>query len=382
MLSRIRKIAFWVCLLLSLTGAGEAAAQSLDARAPSPVRRNEIVGRIGARDLGDSRLTDHFYTFAGTPGDVLITIETQNLNGDIDVFTAGSLRPVLKLALYAELTNPVTKNIYLRQREELILRIEARTPNDDDGIYRIRFSGSFEPIAAAAGEAEETAASVPANRKGKRVSSVGARIEDPTPPPVDVPASSSAERTSTTTEDPSPLTIKKEPVAEPTPRTARNTRTRPAASPRRTTIKPAAPSTEKETASKPVTTNGETETIAETKPEPTPAKTTSAPRRSSTSARNRNSKRNTPVVTPAEKTSTPTPTESTEAATPLDPAAALEELRNSKLIIELLDGTRYEKPMLSIRRVSVENGHVIVVERDGKIERIRLSTVVKMSIGP
>ena len=58
---------------------------------------------------GDSRLTDHFYAFTGTPGDLVIAIETQNLNGDMDVFTAGGLRPVLKVALYAEIGSPVSK---------------------------------------------------------------------------------------------------------------------------------------------------------------------------------------------------------------------------------------------------------------------------------
>jgi hypothetical protein len=58
-------IGAFLTLLLALT----ATAQSLDARFPSPVRSNEVVGRIAARDIGDARLTDHFYTFAGTPGD-------------------------------------------------------------------------------------------------------------------------------------------------------------------------------------------------------------------------------------------------------------------------------------------------------------------------
>ena len=66
-------------------------------------------------------------------------MQSQNLNGDIDVFTAGTLRPLLKLTLYAEIASPVTKGIYLRKREDLILRVEARSPNDDEGTYRLTF---------------------------------------------------------------------------------------------------------------------------------------------------------------------------------------------------------------------------------------------------
>ena len=130
-LTRRRNGAALLSLAFILLLATQAAAQSIDPNAPSPVRSNSITGRIGARDLGDARLTDHYYALVGTPGDLLITVNSTNLNGDIDVFTATTLRPLLKLTLYAESTAPVTKGIYLRKREDLILRVEARSPNDD-----------------------------------------------------------------------------------------------------------------------------------------------------------------------------------------------------------------------------------------------------------
>src|SRR5215467_7585260 len=83
---------FVLVLLLSL--AGFVCAQSTDPNAPSPVRNNTVTARIAARDLGDARLTDHYYAFTGTPGDLLITIQSDNLNGDIDIFTATTLRPL------------------------------------------------------------------------------------------------------------------------------------------------------------------------------------------------------------------------------------------------------------------------------------------------
>ena len=217
------------CLLIALKSV---QSQSLDARSPSPIRSNEIVGRISARDLGDPRLTDHFYTFSGTPGDLLIKVEARNLNGDIDVFVAGSLRPVLKLAVYAEATSPVTKSIYLRHREEFILRVEARTPNDDDGIYHLRFGGSFEPMVGGqeAEEATDTIRNLP-SRRGKRVSSVGARIEEPTPPRV--------EAAMAPTPEPTPLNVDTPVPPEPKVDTPAETAVKPAAPAPTARVRPA-----------------------------------------------------------------------------------------------------------------------------------------------
>src|SRR5215213_4040308 len=191
---------FAVAILLLAVAC--VSAQSIDPNAPSLVRSNSVTGRIAARDLGDARLTDHYYALTGTPGDLLITINSQNLNGDIDVFTAGTLRPLLKLTLYAESSAPVTKGIYLRRREDLILRIEARSPNDDEGTYRLYFGGSFEPIVGGPEIAEAetpavTETTTPGGRKTKRVSSVGARIEEPEPPVTEV-------ATATPTPEPTP----------------------------------------------------------------------------------------------------------------------------------------------------------------------------------
>src|SRR5215218_11465642 len=98
-------------LVVFLLAVGSVSAQSIDPNTPSPVRSNSVTGRIAARDLGDARVTDHYYAFTATPGDLLITVQGNNLNGDVDVFTAISLRPLLKLTLYAEIPTPVTKGI-------------------------------------------------------------------------------------------------------------------------------------------------------------------------------------------------------------------------------------------------------------------------------
>ena len=85
----------WVGLLLTVF-ASIVVGQSTDVAWPSPVRTNEVRGTIPARDLGDPRVTDHFYAITGMPGDLLITVDSRNFNGDVDVFTASSLRPLLK----------------------------------------------------------------------------------------------------------------------------------------------------------------------------------------------------------------------------------------------------------------------------------------------
>src|SRR6188474_704979 len=85
-------------LLLVLSASwldGSACAQSTDIASPTAVRTNEVLGTIAARDIGDPRLTDHFYAFSGRPGDLLITIDSRNINGDVDVFTTSGLRPLL-----------------------------------------------------------------------------------------------------------------------------------------------------------------------------------------------------------------------------------------------------------------------------------------------
>ena len=311
---------FAVAILL-LTVAS-VSAQSIDPNAPSPIRSNSVTGRIAARDLGDARLTDHYYALVGTPGDLLITVNSSNLNGDIDVFTATTLRPLLKLTLYAESAAPVTKGIYLRKREELILRIEARSPNDDEGTYRLSFGGSFEPIVGgpeiAEAETPATETTTPGGRKTKRVSSVGARIEEPEPPVTEV--------------------VTATPTPEPTPE------------------------------AKPVETPAAT-------PEKSPEAVTEKP------APVRNTRGRRPAGRrPAPRVrETPPPVATVETPKPKpEPEPEI----GPRLVIETNDGTLINRSMSTVRRVTVENGQVVVTGKDGKIDRILLVNVVRMSIAP
>ena len=335
----MKNVVRW-CALVVVIGSTAASlcAQSLDPNTPAPVRTNSVEGRIVARDLGDSRLTHHYFAFTGTPGDLLITVQTQNLNGDIDVFTATTLRPLLKITLYAESSSPVTKGIYLRKRESLVLRIEARSPNDDQGIYRLSFGGSFEPIVGGPdiAEAETAATDTPAPSPGtRRVSSVGARIEEPARPASEVAAAPTPEPTP----EPSPEAKPVETPAREGEKPAETESVRPAPTrnprgrrtpPRRTTSRPT------ETARRPAEEPKATETARRPEEEPKPAE--------------------------------PKP----EPAPEIGP----------RLVLETSDGTLINRPMSGIKRVTVENGQVVVVGRDGKITRFLLVNVVRMSISP
>lgn len=311
------------CVLIFLfLIATSVAAQSIDPNVPSPVRSNTVEGRIAARDLGDARVTDHYYTLTGTPGDLLITVQSNNLNGDIDVFTAGTLRPLLKITMYAEIASPVTKGIYLRKREDLILRVEARSPNDDEGTYRLRFGGSFEPMVGGP-EITEAETTEPAIRTPgtRRVTSSGARINEPEPPRTEVAAT---------------------PTPEPTP----------------------GPTPE----AKPVE-------IPASKPERSPEVETERP------APTRNTRGRRPAGRrPSPRTRDTTAT--TETPAPKPPPVEPEPEVGPRLVIETNDGTLINRSMSTVRRVTVENGQVVVTGKDGKIDRILLANVVRMSISP
>lgn len=329
------------CLCLSVRIVN---AQSADITRPAPITTNEVTASIAARDLGDARSTDHFYAFTGTPGDLLITVDSRNMNGDVDVFTAAGLRPLLKFSIYAGGSGPITKSIYLRQRQDLILRVEARTPNDDEGVYRIHFGGAFESIAGGALLAENedslaqpSVAGTQAGKKGRRVSSVGARIEEP--PETDVAAAASPE--------PTPAEAAEETKAEaPKPAAGNPRNRRPARGIKRTDSSQPAETAGSETEASAVAPGETSAPVSENKP---------APRRGS--RRGATKRATTPEPEPEPNT-------------------------GPKLVIETNDGTLIEHYMSSVRRVTVEAGLVVIIGKDGKIQRVVLANVVRMTIAP
>src|SRR5689334_411163 len=207
-----------VALLLSTQ---VSRAQSNDQTLPTAVLTNEINGTIRALDVGDSRLTRHYYAFEATPGDLAITVNSRNLNGDVDVFTAVTFRPLLKISIYANTIPPeVTKGIYFRSRQILILRVEARSPDDDPGSYRITFGGSFHPFSGGIAVAENTESTSESTTSGsgRRLSSVGATIPGPPEPKAE---EAKTEEKPPETEPPKETEPKPEPKPKPTRTTTR-----------------------------------------------------------------------------------------------------------------------------------------------------------------
>jgi hypothetical protein len=352
------KLIITLSFLTVLVFATSVGAQSTDQSLPTPILSTDVSGKIVALDVGDPRATRHFYAFAANPGDLLVTVDSKNLNGDIDVFTAITFRPLMKTTVYASSqSGSVTKGIYLRAHQILILRVEARTPNDDPGSYHIHFGGSFEPFSGGIPVAENTENTESSEKAGSnRLSSVGATIPRPPaemtetavakPTPSPEPA---AEKPAETTE------TEKTETAKPATNTARRTTTRPGRRgnrPAPTKTKPAEAKTESTTPAEPAVTEPKVEpsTKTETSEQPQPDKSVSEK--------------------PSETTEKPKPQE-------LLPQPGI-----TRLIIEEKDGTRIERPMSTVRRVIVEGPTIVIVLKTGKIERIAMSDVSRVAIEP
>ncbi|HYP02020.1 MAG TPA: hypothetical protein VER76_17650 [Pyrinomonadaceae bacterium] len=376
-------------LLCAAAAQSSVFAQSIDLNAPTPVISNEISGRILPLDVGDSRATRFFYTFNGLQGDLELTVESNNLDGDIDIFLANNLRPLTKVTLYAGGgASRAAKTIYLRREEPLILRVQARTPNDAEGTYRIRLGGAFKPATRlasdpAAAPVDETAAtnSSPArsaDRKVRRVSSVGARIEEP----VTEVAREESEKTADAPEPP-PVTPKRAPT---TARPAR-TRTPPRRAPRTDAARRNSPKADTSDAAKNDTSKPETDTNETAKaearaasdaaekaatPKPERARPVRVPR--ARNNRNTTTARRTGAAPPADAVAVP--------STPAETSATPPEAPGTRLVLVMRDGETFVRNMSSVRRVTVERGMLLIVSKNGTVERQPMSSVLRMSIEP
>ena len=366
----------------ALLAAASPRAQSVDPNSPTPVVSNEIAGSIAPLDIGDARSTRFFYTFNGLPGDLELTVESSNLEGDVDIFLAGNMRPLTKVTLYAGSgSSRSSKTVYLRRDEPLILRVQARTPNDAEGTYRIRLGGAFKPAARlAANEAapgESTAANsspaTAANSKARRVSSVGARIEEP------VPEIAKEEPAAAATPEPTPLAAK-------APANPRPARTRAGA--RRNSRAEAA----RRNTSNRGTVEGDAAKAGSSKNEMgDPAIADDGARNDNVAAEKpATPERARPVRVPRARNNRSS-TSTRRAATPPTGADAAPRSENTpspaatasvRLVLVMRDGETFERDMAGIRRVTVENGVLVIISKNGKTERQPMNAVLKMSIEP
>lgn len=320
------------------------SAQSINQNYPTPVSSNVLNGTIAARDIGDARLTTYFFTFDGSQGDVFINVKTENLDGDIDVFTRDNLRPLTKITVIADpATGETGRVIYLRKPEKLILRIQGRTPNDEAATFNLRFAGSFVAVQPATGNDLSGLPEIRTESQTDiRVNSVGTIIEvKPTPrqtvaqtelPPENVPKNEA----------------KAEAAAAAAKTNARKRAVRPARKPARKTVESSA-----------ATVNSETSDASDKNKEPEkPPVKNAAPgnrRRAERNAAGKNSSEN-------KKASEPNP------------------LENVRLIIELKDGTKIERVMSEVLRVGVDKGTLTLITKDGRISRYSILDVSRMTI--
>jgi len=345
-----------------------AQGQSDDPAFPTPITTNEISGVIPARDIGDPRLTTYYFIFNGNRGDVFLNIVTNNFNGQIDVFTAQGQNPRTKVTIYAD--NPERETgrvIYQRQPEQLIVRIQGRTPNDDPASYQLKFAGSFAPITGAAAEnTNEFPELRPRPDSDARVNSVGTLLPKKPEPAVDeVP------------QTPDPVRAEGDEAAAPRPGeeiAAAEETDEPAELDTPTEDPPA----EKERAPAPVSKPVVVITD-DLKPEPEKA------REVTVDVKERSADDVSAIVTveraPDEviENAEPEVPESRESAKkpeeqPVNP------LSRVFLKVEMKDGSRFERKMTEVASVNVVNGMLTIVFIDGTTREIDILSVLKMTI--
>lgn len=361
------RIAIIFCVLCGLFLS--VKAQSTNQNFPTAVTTNEISGKIVARDIGDSRLTNYFYAFNGNQGDVFINVQTSNFNGDIDIFTADNLKPLTKITIYADLSESETGRIvYLRKPEKLILRIEGRSPNDDAATFKIKFAGAF---AAITNVNETDKPEVPQvkteNQTDVRVNSVGTIIEvipKPTPAPKKTVAKIEPEPEPEKTEtSPKNKKRKVEKKVEETPTAKKEEVAKTTVIIEKTSEPKVRETVETPRESKPevITTDElpqpkEEEKTEENKPEVsakiTIEKTPETPKAKTTG-----------------KKSTKKPTKPTEP----------NPLENIRLIVLFKDGTKIERPMSDVLKVSVDKGLLTIISKSGAVGRYSILDVAKMT---
>ncbi len=325
-------------MLLLLCCAVVIGAQSGSQNFPTPLRSNELSGTIAARDIGDSRLTTHYYTFVGNQGDIFINVVTGNFDGDIDVFTADTLKPLTKIVVYSDAPDSETgRVIYLRQNQKLILRIEGRSPNDKPATYRLKFAGSFAPSedAIAADDPTVKAKNEDADVKVNSAGTIVAVRPKPTPTPAEAESvpKSDADKKPEKSEVSKNVKPSKQPASTPNEPRPEVVVTDPL---------PADP------VAKP-------DKVAEPDKRPTPKPQTR------------------PATKPVPKTELKPPPKSTPSPEP-DPLA------NVRLIVLFKDGSRIERPMTEIIKLSIDKGILTIINKNGSIGRYKLTDIAKMTV--
>jgi len=353
---------YWF-LMIVFTAA--AYGQSTDQLFPTPVRTTEITSSIKARAIGDPRLTTYYYTFEGRQGDVFINVQSTNFTGDIDVYVLPGQVPMTKIVVYGDQPETETgRVVYLRKPERLLLRIQGRSPGDEDASVRIKFAGSFAVSQLDDSGAPDVPKVESTAETNVRVNSVGTILEvipKATPTPAAV-----AERSEVVADEPkSDAKIEEEKEAA---------------------------KKEDAAATEPVTVSRKVEVLVTDPVKPEESVKDPAPRRAT--ARNRRTR---PAPTPkieekaveepaAEKAADPPPRTTTRssrrrrAATRPDEETQPDPMANIRLVVYFKDGSTIDRPMNEVLRFSVERAVLTVISKNGTIGRYNMTEVARVSI--
>ena len=336
-----------------LMAAAAAFGQSVSQEFPTPISANELSGTIKARDLGDSRLTTYYYALNGDQGDLFLNLVTRNFTGDIDIFTVNGLRPMTKIVVYADYSESETgRAIYLRKPEKLLLRIQGRSPNDDEATFRLKFAGSFVAMRSddvPPGPELPRVSQEPAG--GVRVNSVGTILPS-------LPKAAESQPSATRSETESVLARLPEKgvaIEEKPSKPIEGERAEP---------KPGEKSVAAPTASRRSSRN---------RP---PAKLPPLPERSITEAPEKRADEK-----GADNAGFRTLTDKRAARSAEEPAEPkVDPLASINLVIQFKDGNTLERKMSEVTRFSVDKGVLVVVLKTGGTTRYPIVDVAKVTI--
>lgn len=349
----ILKVALAVAALATF-----AHAQSSSQSFATPVTTNEISGIVKARDVGDARLTTYYYTFEGDQGDLFVNVLTKNFTGDIDVFAASGMRPLTKIVVYADLAeNETGRVIYLRKPEKIILRVEGRSPGDDDASFRIKFAGSFVASKEQAPTEPELPKANVENTSGITVNSVGTIIAvrpKPTPTPIETDVAA----------------VAKEPEPEPKAAEEKPDDDAPEQPPKKETpsvivTEGVVPETKSKTTVARRTTTRRSRTRRTAPPKPAADEPANPTEETPDAPKADEAKAETPART--RRTRTPKPE-------PVDPMA------NIRLVILFKDGRTIERPMSEVFKFGMERAILTVISKDGRVGRYPMIEISKVTI--
>jgi hypothetical protein len=329
-------------------------AQSPLADHPTPVTANEINGVIKPRDLGDARLTTHYYWFDGGQGDVFINLNSKNFAGDVDVFVQNGLKSLTKIVVYADFGEVETgRVIYLRKPERILLRVQGRTPNEEAATYRLKFAGSF--VAAVPNEKDIEMPTVAGNVGGPvRVNSAGT-ILPPPPKPVETKEEKEAPVPTAVVDEKTDIAKAQDEKNETSNATAEN-------------------EAKKETPKLEVVVDDPVK-----KEEPKAITATKRPPRRTVSKKPAPKK----VEAPSNNNSAQNETEKEAGVAPAEKPkseAKIDPLANVHLVIVFKDGSRIERPLPEVFRFSVDRGILTVISKDGRVGKYQMADVSKVTI--